>query len=436
MRTRTLTLALLAAVAAAPLAPLPACPECDQIAKTGVAAGGTGTRWSDPATWTGGKPPRAGDTVVIPDGRAVVLDVSPPQLKGVLVKGQLRFDRQDLELKTGWVLVAGKGAKLEIGTAAEPFAQKATITLFGTDKKESVAGAGTKFLAAMGGGTLELHGARRDAVSWTQLGATAEPGAKELTLKDEVKWQPGDRICVAPSGYSPLEAEEVTVTAVVGKVVSVEPALKFKHWGTLQTFAGRALDERAEVGLLTRNVLVRGADDSTAAGFGGHVMVMAGGTARVEGVEFFRMGQRGHKARYPLHWHLVDREGDGTAPGKGQYARNNSVHHSFQRAVVVHGTNDVLVEGNVAFDVTNHCYVPAEDGDEERNVFRRNLGMLVRVPAVADYAFPGNKPESSTQQEAKASVFWMTNPNQVFEANHAAGSVGGDGFLFDGRTAA
>ncbi|MBM3984034.1 MAG: hypothetical protein FJ304_27965, partial [Planctomycetes bacterium] len=333
-----------------------------------------------------------------------------------------------------WVLVAGKGAVLEIGTAAEPFAQNATISLFGTDQKEDIAGAGTKFVCAMSGGTLELHGARRDAVSWTQLDATAEPGAKQITLKDAVKWQTGDKLCVAPSGYSPLESEQVTVTAAAGKVVSFEPALKFKHWGTLQTFEGRTLDERAEVGLLTRNVLVRTGDDG-ANGFGGHVMVMAGGTAHVEGVEFARLGQRGLQARYPLHWHLVDRKGDGTAPGKGQYAKNNSVHHSSQRAVVVHGTNDVLVEGNVAFDISNHCYIPAEDGDEVRNVFRNNLGMLVRVPAAAHYAFPGNKPETSAQQENKASVFWMTNPNQVFEGNHAAGSVGGDGFLFDGRTA-
>lgn len=433
------TLAFCAALAAQLAAPVAACPECEKLAKAGLAASGTGTKWSDPATWAGGKLPQAGNAVVIPEGKAILLDVAPPQLKSVLVKGQLRFDRKDIELKVGWVLVVGKGALLEIGTEAEPFKQKAAITFFGTDEKESIVGealmsSGTKFLLAMDGGKLELHGASRDAVSWTQLGATAEPGATKLTLKEEARWVAGDKLCVAPSGYSPFEAEEVTVTAVAGKVVTFEPALKYKHWGTLQTIEGKVLDERAEVGLLTRNVVLRGADDSRESDFGGHVMVMPGGTAHVEGVEFFRMGQKGHQARYPMHWHLVDRYGDGKAPGKGQYAKNNSIHHSFQRAIVVHGTSDVLVEGNVAFDVTNHCYVPAEDGDEERNVFRKNLGMLVRVPALADYSFPGKK-ESSGQQENKASVFWMTNPNQVFEGNHAAGSSGGDGFLFDGRVA-
>ena len=418
-----------------------ACPECEKLALDGVLANGKGTRWSDPATWAGGKVPEAGQVAVIPEGRSITLDVSSPLLKGMLVKGQLRLDRKNIDVKTGWILVMGKDSLFEVGTEAEPFQQNAVFTFFGTYKNESIVGkgllsTGTKFLCAMQGGRIELHGGRRDAVSWTQLNAHAEPGAKEITLKDNVRWQAGDQICIAPSGYNPLEAEMVTVKEVAGKVVKFEPALKHKHWGTLQTFENRTLDERAEVGLLTRNIVLQGAEESLTSGFGGHVMIMPGGTAHVEGVEFKRMGQKGLQGRYPMHWHLVDRRGDGSAPGKGQYAKNNSVHHSFQRAIVVHGTSNVHVEGNVAFDIANHCYVPSEDGDEENNQFIRNLGMLVRMPSFDDYAFPGKKKESSDQNEAKASVFWMTNPNQTFIGNHAAGSIGGDGFLFDGRVIA
>lgn len=418
--------------------PVLACPECEALAKTAVKGSGTGTNWSDPGTWAGGKLPKAGDVVVIPGKKGVRLDVTPPQLCGLLINGQLSFERKDLSLEAGWILVIGKDALLEVGTESKPFEQQAVITLFGTDRKGRVVGTGlmspgTKFLCAMDGGRLELHGSRRESVSWTQLAAHAEPGAREITLADAVNWRKGDRICVAPSGYSAREAEEAIVTETSGKAVRIESALKYKHWGATQKVEGRVLDERAEVGLLSRNVVVRGAEDSLKEGFGGHVMVMPGGTAHVEGVEFFRMGQRGLQARYPLHWHLVDRKGDGKAPGKGQYAKNNSVHHSFQRAVVVHGTSGVLVEGNVAFDVYNHCYVPAEDGDEQDNVFRRNLGMLVRKPARQDMAFPhDNRQHPSTQNEQKASVFWMTNPNQTLVGNHAAGSDFGNGFFFDG----
>src|SRR5579863_10787333 len=48
-------------------------------------------RWSNPATWPGGKVPGAGDTVTIEKGKDVLLDVSPPSLGGLQIKGKLRF---------------------------------------------------------------------------------------------------------------------------------------------------------------------------------------------------------------------------------------------------------------------------------------------------------------------------------------------------------
>lgn len=51
--------------------------------------------------------------------------------------------------------------------------------------------------------------------------------------------------------------------------------------------------------------------------------------ARIEGAEFCRMGQAGHKARYPIHWHLLDRITGQNQAGRGQYANNKSIHESF-----------------------------------------------------------------------------------------------------------
>ncbi len=39
------------------------------------------------------------DTVVIPAGQTVLLDVSPPRLFLVLIEGTLIFDRRDIHLK-------------------------------------------------------------------------------------------------------------------------------------------------------------------------------------------------------------------------------------------------------------------------------------------------------------------------------------------------
>ncbi len=65
--------------------------------------------WSLRTTWGGGPPPSGcgdyvvdkdcTDSVVIPQGQTVLLDISPPRLYLLLVEGTLIFDRRDIELK-------------------------------------------------------------------------------------------------------------------------------------------------------------------------------------------------------------------------------------------------------------------------------------------------------------------------------------------------
>ena len=93
--------------------------------------------------------------------------------------------------------------------------------------------------------------------------------------------------------------------------------LAFAHYGEMQTIAGRTVDERAEVGLLTRNIVIQGDSASSAGGFGGHLMGM-GGTLRSRGRRAPFHGTEGLMARYPMHWHMM-------GPVDGQYfARNSS----------------------------------------------------------------------------------------------------------------
>ena len=387
------------------------------------------TAWSDPATWGGTLPP-AGARIVIPPGRAVLLDVRTPALAGVEVQGALYFGDRDAELTAGFVMVTGL---MQAGTEAQPHRSRATITLTGTDEAANLFGMGTKFLGAMAGGRVELHGHRRDAVAWTQLATHASPGDTTITLAAAPDWRAGDEIAIAPSGYDAREAEKVTVTAVNGTRVSFAPALRHRHWGSVQSVEGRALDMRAAVGLLTRDIVIQGDTASDASNFGGHVMIMGGGFARIAGVEFRRMGQAGHQARYPLHWHLVDRQPANGITGAGQYAIGNSFNGSFQRAIVMHGTSNLRAERNVSYNIPNHAFVPAEDGDEENNVWRHNLAILTRHALTDEQAFPPSQSEGfSVQTEDKPSAFWMRNMNNTFVGNVAAGSVGGNGFFFDG----
>jgi len=73
--------------------------------------------WSDPATWPGRRLPGAGAEVVIPAGMRVVLDMSPPPLRSLLVEGELHAGDRDVELSAGWIMVHGL---LQAGSEGAP----------------------------------------------------------------------------------------------------------------------------------------------------------------------------------------------------------------------------------------------------------------------------------------------------------------------------
>lgn len=357
------------------------------------------SRWSNPSTWPDGVVPAAGAAVTIPADQAVLLDVSPPALASLKIDGALVFDEQEISLTSGSVVVTGT---LRIGTSGSPFSHNATITLTGSSDAPDVMGMGSKVLGVLPGGTLDLHGEAR--AGWTRLSATAPSGTTQLTLLAAPGWRAGDRIVVASTDFDPNRAEVAIIQSISGTSVTLAQPLLYSHYGQLQTFAGTTVDERAEVGLLTRNVLIQGDSASSAGGFGGHMMGM-GGTLRVEGVELYFMGQKGIKARYPMHWHMM-------GPVDGQYFARSSVWKSFNRCVTVHGTDNALVEGNVCYDHLGHGYF-LEDGAETGNTIAGNLGLGTKVTADGEGVLP---------TDTRAATFWITNPDNMIHDNVAAGS--------------
>lgn len=369
-------------------------------------------RWSDPKAWPGGVLPAEGAKVTIPAGQEMLLDVSPPRLGGLTIEGHLSFAEQDLELKADWIML--HGGTLSVGAEGQPFGHRATITLTDGTPGEDVMGMGDKVLGSMMGGTLDLHGQPR--LAWTRLNANAPAGATSLTLERAPDWQPGDRIVVASTDFSGDQAEVVTVQSVNGPNVTFTPALKYPHWGSLQSIAGGTVDERAEVGLLTHNVVIQGEAASSAQGFGGHIMLMDGSKGRFENVELTRMGQLGLVRRYPIHFHML---GDA---GAQSYLKGVSLHDNFNRCVTIHGTNNLKVQNSVAYNTIGHCFF-MEDGAETGNVLENNLALVTKKPdgktqkAVlpSDGSYPG--PAS----------YWITNPANTLRGNVAAG---GDGVGF------
>jgi cell migration-inducing and hyaluronan-binding protein len=374
-------------------------------------------RWSDPATWPDGKVPAAGDAVTIPRDMDVLLDVSPPALRSLTVNGKLRFsDERDLELVTEWIYVPG--GELEIGTEDRPHTRNATITLTDNVPGENVNTMGDRGIILMRG-TLNLHGDREN--SWTKLARTAEAGSSEIELLDATGWRVGDEIVLASTDFNPRQAERRNIASVDGNRLTLDRPLDYMHFGEI-TFG---VDQRGEVGLLTRNIRIQASEDSEQTYFGGHIMAMAGSEMYVDSVELTRMGQHMTLARYPIHWHLI-------GEGAGQYIRNASIHDTFSRCVTVHGTNNLLVEGNVTYNTVGHCFF-MEDGIETGNQFVRNLGIQTKchptLPCEPTNLFLAH--QSTEGQKAKhilipsdntVSTFWITNPDNVYRDNVAAGS--------------
>jgi cell migration-inducing and hyaluronan-binding protein len=373
--------------------------------------------------------PRAGDKVTIPAGKDVVLDVSPPALGGLTIEGKLSFaNNADLELITEWVMLHGE---LEIGTEARPHTRKATVTLTNNVKDEDIGGMGgannriDRGILLMGG-TLNLHGDRKH--TWTKLAQTAAAGSTSLQVLDASGWRVGDEIVLASTDFDPRQAERRTISAIRGNTITLDKTLDFMHFGKI-TFD---VDERGEVGLLTRNIRLQASADAEEQPFyGGHVMAMGASKMFVEGVEFNRMGQNLTLARYPIHWHLV---GD----AKGQYIRNAAIHDTYNRCVTVHGTNNLQVENNVTYNNVGHCFF-LEDGIETGNQFVRNLAIQTKCHTskpcdptnLAPFGATAGTNFNTTGQDSKdvlipsdntVSSFWITNPDNIYRDNVAAGS--------------
>jgi len=377
--------------------------------------------WSDPATWPGGKVPGKGDAVMIGRDMDVVLDVDPPALRSLTIDGKLSFsDKIDIGLETEWIYL--RGGELAIGSEARPYTRNATITLTDNVPGEDINTMGDRGIMMMRG-TLSLHGDREH--TWTKLARTAETGSTRIEVLDASGWRKGDEIVLASTDFDPRQAEKRTITAIKGNVLTLDRALDYMHFGAI-TFG---VDQRGEVGLLTRNIRIQASDDAERSYFGGHIMAMPGSQVQVSGVELKRMGQHLTLARYPMHWHLL-------GEGQGQYIQNSAIHDTYSRCVTVHGTNNVRVENNVTYNTVGHCFF-LEDAVETGNQFIRNLGIMTKchptLPCEPTHLGPagsragsGAAGQSSKQilipSDNTASTFWITNPDNIYRDNVAAGS--------------
>ncbi|KAG2372682.1 hypothetical protein C9374_013637 [Naegleria lovaniensis] len=342
-------------------------------------------------------------------------------------------DVADIALDVEWIRVAS-GASFIMGSPSCPIQHKIVVTFYGNRTADDVIGVdpydntpgGSKGIVFQSGSMVQIHG-QVPTPTWTFLAKTVKDGENVIKLTEKTSWKVGDSLVIANTDYGelvetrkvpyseglgwmngvpfPAQTEERTVVSVLdgGSTLVLNKPLNYTHWGNAHM--------KAEVGVLNRNIVFQGDANSVKDSFGGHMMIRVVEKATLEGIEMTRMGQRGFMGRYAIHWHIL---GDKAPENDSYYIKSSVVHHGFQRCVVIHDSNNILIQGNVCYKNVGHQFF-LEDGGEMGNKFIKNLG-------IDPIAVGNNDPTQILPSDADVSVFWITNPNNTWIGNSAVGS--------------
>lgn len=448
-------------------------------------------KWSELTTWLNDEAPGEGDTVIVPAGQAILVDISPPRLFLVLVQGEMVFDPTVPVINFNASYIFALGGKIRIGTETEPLHNKVTITLHGDRTKSiEIPGVGAKTLGVMNlprrytatsqfavaqddpglvqqeallsqmqaimgdsfgqelgaygsyvlknatasavdiltsllatsaapnpsapvpwadRGIIDIHGAPRLRV-WT-FGAQPVPrGTTTIVTKEPVDFVAGEKIFISSTSVGRLrQHEELTVISRPdAHTIEVLKPVQFDHDCSTYKSSDYGFSDTLicfEIGLLSRNVVIQGDDESEAQQFGMHSIAAMGATMRVEDAEWRRCGQSLIVGRYCMHFHILSDE-------TLSYARANSFHDSFQRAVTIHASNGLRVTDNVAFRVMAHSFF-VEDGVE--------MGVVLEGNLVADQL---NSP-GPIRSDSTAACFWTASPSNHWKNNVCSGASNG-----------
>lgn len=128
--------------------------------------------WSDDDTWGGEFAPTEGESVWIPAGLHLLVDIdSTPVLYEILVEGSLIFppdDSDSTHLRTfdaSYIFVYY--GYMEVGTEEFPYTSQLIITMHGDRNTPEIPIYGAKVIGVRNG-ILEMHGVPRDK-TWTEL---------------------------------------------------------------------------------------------------------------------------------------------------------------------------------------------------------------------------------------------------------------------------
>eukprot|EP00548_Thalassiothrix_antarctica_P009167 CAMPEP_0194161270 /NCGR_PEP_ID=MMETSP0152-20130528/78848_1 /TAXON_ID=1049557 /ORGANISM="Thalassiothrix antarctica, Strain L6-D1" /LENGTH=1250 /DNA_ID=CAMNT_0038871045 /DNA_START=70 /DNA_END=3824 /DNA_ORIENTATION=- len=401
--------------------------------------------------------------ITVPCGTCVIVDQKQGETlelpNGLLIEGMLYFPPSaNLTIHTTHVFVMGGILKMDgIMNTAAPVSSseprtKVTFHLYGEDEvtfqtkteheddlPTCINGCnfGAKPVAVVGG-RLEIQSLPSPCPTWEKLYGVASSMSTLIYNKEDIIY---DRLIVSPQAaacwgrpgmelvltshtaqdsdrqvvvvdkllitYSEDSDRQVVVVdkLLANNVISLSVPLRANPMTQLEHG-----EFGVEVASLSRPIVFRADDHPMDNLIGGHLIVYWTSTLQhIEGIEFVNFGQQGRLGKYPLHFHFCYN-------AAGSVVKKNVVRESNQRCYVIHQSDKILIEDNISLDSFGHCYF-LEDGVETNNVFRKNLGLGVKKSTRLLSGLSGRE-----ETDDEPSVFWISNPQNYFYGNIAAGS--------------
>ena len=69
-------------------------------------------------------------------------------------------------------------------------------------------------------------------------------------MDGSINWPVGSSIIIASSSKSKEQSEVVKITGVTGKTIQFTPTLSYSHYGAIDTYGGKTINLKAQVGLM------------------------------------------------------------------------------------------------------------------------------------------------------------------------------------------
>ena len=291
------------------------------------------------------------------------------------------------------------------------------------------------------------------SASYPSVAVCADPssdtcgGQCEWNLDNDNAWSLAEqaRLCESfcmrdtGSGYS----ERRLVTSITsgidgGRVLHFDRPLANTHPGVDTMYSAPTgefvMSTRSEVLRLSRNFRITGASHTSIKSLSSSVHELAergastqlsgNGRMSISNVEVDHCGKQSHMGRYCLHFHLSGFCGTACA------FVNNSVHDTFQRGIVVHGTHESVVSGNVIYNARG-ANIYMEDGNEYANNVLNNVAVCVAFHwcKISPNTWTGTN--GKQQDYSEQGGIWGISPSNHYIGNRMV--LHENGFFIDSK---